>query len=136
MKKLLFSLLIGATSLIAFSSCTKEYITNPTVLAGKTFVSKQTAQDWLPTDEPDEFVLELDYPELDQEYFNYGHVSIAIKMQNAPNIYEIIPARIGNHSYSANYSVGIIRIYSKDVGTGTITKPGNMDVKVTLTDAN
>jgi len=136
MKKLLFALMIGATSLILLNSCTKEYITNPTVLPGKTFVSKQTAADWLATDEPDEFVLELDYPELDQEYFNYGHVSIAIKMQNDPTTYEIIPARIGNHSYSANYSVGLIRIFSKDVGIGAITKPGNMDVKVTLTDAD
>ncbi|MFD2906891.1 hypothetical protein [Sphingobacterium anhuiense] len=135
MKRILLALLIGGATLTSLSSCTKEYITN--FLPGVTYTTAVPTADWDLIAGTDTYVVELDFPELDKKYFDLGTVTVAMKTKSNPNQYEIIPAEIDNYSYSANYSIGKVKIYAKDIGTSSIIKsPEDMTVKITLTDAD
>jgi len=134
MKKLLLAIAIASTSLLSFTSCTKEYITNS--LPGVTYSISVPSEDWKVFN-ANTYLLELDFPELDQRYFDDGTVTLAIKTASANTLYELIPAEIGNYKYSANYEVGSIGIYAKRVsGSVAFPKPENATIKVTLTDAD
>ncbi|GEM65568.1 hypothetical protein SF1_35500 [Sphingobacterium faecium NBRC 15299] len=137
MKRILLALLIGGATLTSLSSCTKEYITNENFLPGISYTAAVPTADWDLIAGTNTYVVELDFPELDKKYFDHGTVTIAMKTKSNPTQYEIIPATIDNYNYSANYSIGKIKIYAKEVGSSTIIKsPEDMTVKITLTDAD
>lgn len=134
MKRLLFAALLGTATLVSFSSCKKEYITQEVnVLDGKSFVFNAKPSDWVKTGNT--YRLDIPIKELDQAYYEDGHVSVAIinKDEN-PNAYEAIPALLYGYEYSYNYSIGNVRIYANDLSTPTAA-PQNMVIKVVLTDA-
>jgi hypothetical protein len=137
MKRILLALLIGGATLTSLSSCTKEYITNQNFLPGVSYTTAVPTADWDLIAGTDTYVVELDFPELDKQYFDFGTVTVAMKTKSKPSQYEIIPAEIDNYSYSANYSIGKVKIYAKEIGTSPIIKsPEDMTVKITLTDAD
>ena len=137
MKRLLFAALIGTATLVSFSSCKKEYVTNYLPGVSYTFDAPSDKINWKHIENTNSFILEVPFPELDDAYYNYGTVQIAIKTKAQPNQFEIIPAKIDEYSYSANYSVGKIRIYAENLtGDDVIYAPDQLSIKVTLTDAD
>ncbi len=134
MKKLLLALVVTTASLLTFTSCTKEYVTN--YLPGSSYVYDILSNQWSLIDETNTYIYEQSIPELDKRYFEDGHVSVAISYDDNSTTYEIIPAIIDDYSFSASYSVGVVRIYAEDIGGGsTIHPPKNMITKIVLTDA-
>ena len=131
MKRLLLALAIASASLVTLSSCTKEYITN--YLPGYSYVYTIKSNQWVQT-EPKVYRFEQNISDLDDRYFEDGHVSVAISYDNNETTYEIIPAAIGNYIFTANYSIGKVRIYAEYRGTGTPTPPASMLTKIVLTD--
>jgi len=135
MKRLLLALTIAATSLAAFTGCKKEYVTN-NYLPGVSYVYNIKSNQWSRISGTNTFVYEQSVPDLDQRYFEDGHVSVAISYDNDATVYEIIPATIADYSFSANYSIGKVRIFAEDIGTGsTVQSPDDMITKIVLTDA-
>ena len=132
MKRLLLAFAIASASLVTFNSCTKEYITN--YLPGVSYVYTIKSNQWSTTNNSKVFVYEQSIADLDSRYFEDGHVSVAISYDDNKNTYEIIPAVIDNYSFSANYSIGKVRIYAEYLGTNTPVKPANMITKIVLTD--
>lgn len=132
MKKLLLAFAIGTASLMSFTGCTKEYITN--YLPGTSYVYTIKTNQWSATGNPKEFVYEQSIPDLDSRYFEDGDVSVAISYDNNETTYEIIPAIIGDYSFSANYSIGKVRIYAEYIGSGPTLRPENMITKIVLSD--
>lgn len=132
MKKILLAIAIASASLVTFNSCTKEYITN--YLPGVSYVYTIKSNQWSQS-EPRVFKYEQNMPDLDARYFEDGHVSVAISYDSAPNTYELLPATIGNYIFTANYSIGKVRIFAEYRGTGTPVPPTDMITKIVLTDA-
>lgn len=144
MKRLLLAALIGTATLVSFSSCKKEYVTN--YLPGVSYVRPVPSDGWK-RDENNPIIFRhtLKFNELDSKYFDYGHVGVAITFNYDPSkgyatSYTNIPAEyIGNYSYTVDYEVGYVIIYASYVGApvnGTPPPPPNMYAKVTLTDAD
>ncbi|MVZ67642.1 hypothetical protein GQF61_17485 [Sphingobacterium sp. DK4209] len=132
MKKLLLAFAIGTASLVGFTGCTKEYITN--YLPGISYVAEVNPQNWSRTG--NEFATTINMPELDEKYFQDGHVDISISFDSKPEVYENIPSEIGNYKYSANYGVGKVNIYAVYIGSGAPVAPEGSLVKIVLTDAD
>ena len=132
MKRLLLAFAIATASLATLSSCTKEYITN--YLPGVSYVYPIKSNQWTQT-EPRVYRFIQSMPDLDDVYFEDGHVSVAISYDNNETTYELLPATIGNYIFTANYSVGQVRIFAEYRGAGTPTPPANMLTKIVLTDA-
>ncbi|MGJ1196725.1 hypothetical protein ACR777_10265 [Sphingobacterium spiritivorum] len=132
MKRILLALLVIGTT-IGLSSCTKEYITNS--LPGVSYVYTVSPGDWQRVSGTNSFVREIAISNLDERYFEDGHVSVAISYDTAPTVYEIIPAEIDDYSFSANYSIGRVRVYAKDISGLAPVAPAKLLVKVVLTDA-
>lgn len=132
MKRILLALAIASASIVTLNSCTKEYVTN--YLPGYSYVYTIKSNQWQTTDVPRTFVFEQSIPDLDKRYFEDGHVSIAISYDNNETTYELIPATIEVYEFSANYSIGKVRIYARDIGSGAAQKPDNMITKIVLTD--
>lgn len=134
MKRFLLALVvIGMT--IGLSSCTKEYITN--YLPGVSYVVAVKSGDWQLQSGTDRYRTTISMPDLDQAYFEDGHVSIAISYDSDKTSYKLIPAVIRNYSYEAGYRVGSVEIEATEVGTDpTIVPPADMLVKIVLTDAD
>lgn len=137
MKKILLALAIAGASLVTLSSCTKEYITeeiiNNNYLPGVSYVYTIKSNQWTQS-EPGIYRFEQNIADLDQRYFEDGHVSVAISYDNDKTTYELIPATIGDYHFSANYSIGKVRIYAEYRGGGTRRAPDNMITKIVLTD--
>jgi hypothetical protein len=131
MKRVLLALAIASASLVTLSSCTKEYITN--YLPGYSYVYTIKSNQWVQV-EPKVYRFEQNIADLDELYFEDGHVSVAISYDNNETTYEIIPATIGNYIFTANYSIGKVRIYAEYRGAGTPTPPASMLTKIVLTD--
>ena len=131
MKRILLAFAIASASLATLSSCTKEYITN--YLPGYSYVFNIKSTQWVQI-EPKAFRFEQNIADLDSRYFEDGNVSVAISYDNNQTTYEIIPATIGDYLFTANYSIGKVRIFAEYRGTGTPTAPANMITKIVLTD--
>lgn len=132
MRKILLALAIGCASLVTLNSCTKEYVTN--YLPGVSYVYPIKSDQW--SLDGDTYIFEQAIPALDNAYFEDGHVSLAISYDNNETVYEIVPAVIENYSFSANYSIGKVKIFAEEIGnTPTIQPPANMIIKIVLTDA-
>ncbi|EEI92196.1 hypothetical protein ACR78F_09540 [Sphingobacterium spiritivorum] len=133
MKRILLALLVIGTT-IGLSSCTKEYITNS--LPGVSYVLAVKQGDWQLQSGTDRYKTTISMPQLDSRYFEDGDVSVAISYDNDKTAYKLIPAVIRNYSYEASYRVGSVEIEATEVGTNpTIVPPGDMLVKIVLTDA-
>lgn len=135
MKKILLALAIAGASLATLSSCTKEYITEEHInyLPGVSYVYTIKSNQWTQS-EPRVYRFEQNIADLDSRYFEDGHVSVAVSYDNDKTTYELIPATIGNYIFSANYSVGKVRIFAEYRGAGTPTPPANMITKIVLSD--
>ncbi|MCA5005963.1 hypothetical protein [Sphingobacterium bovistauri] len=131
MKKILLALAIASASLVTLNSCTKEYITN--TLPGVSYVYPIKSNQWVQT-EPRVYRFEQNISDLDERYFEDGHVSVAISYDNNETTYELLPATIGNYIFTANYSIGKVRIFAEYRGSGSPISPDNMITKIILTD--
>ncbi|SKB47193.1 hypothetical protein SAMN05660841_00729 [Sphingobacterium nematocida] len=135
MKRILLALAIAGASLATLSSCTKEYITNNNSLPGVSYVYPVKSSQWVRINGTNTYEYRQNITDLDDRYFQDGHVSVAISYDNNKTTYEIIPATIADYDYSANYSIGVVRIFAEDIGTGnTVNPPEDMYIKVVLTD--
>lgn len=132
MKKILLACLIGAASLATLSSCTKEYITN--TLPGVSYTINAPSSDWVYNGEGI-YVNELDFPELDAKYMEFGTVQVAVELPHTQGTYDVIPVTIDNVHYSVNYSIGKVTLFAENRNE-VPRAPGNMKVKVTLRDAD
>lgn len=133
MKRILLALAIAGASLATLSSCTKEYITNS--LPGVSYVYPVKSNQWVRISGTNTYEFRQNIADLDDRYFQDGHVSVAISYDNNKTSYEIIPATIEDYNYSANYSIGVVRIFAEDIaGEATILPPADMYIKVVLTD--
>ena len=79
MKRVLLALAIASASLVTLSSCTKEYITN--YLPGYSYVYTIKSNQWVQV-EPKVYRFEQNIADLDELYFEDGHVSVAISYDN------------------------------------------------------
>jgi len=132
MKRILLALLIGGATLTSFSSCTKEYITNP--LPGLTYNVDIPTADWK-TSSVNSYVATLDFSkELDAPYINFGQVTVAISFDNDKDYFINIPSAVGLYNYRVEYKLGVVNIFADYVGNGTGARPTPMRAKVTFTD--
>lgn len=147
MKRILLALVIASATMLSFNSCTKEYITNNTMLPGLSFykdISGGTA--WRAVDgNTFESYQDISMPELDERYFQDGHVDVSLGVKNAAGDvveFDNIPGRIGRYKYNVRYAVGRVTIYVIDVeaeragNPSAIQVPGAQTVKIVLTDAD
>ncbi|MBE8714615.1 hypothetical protein [Sphingobacterium hungaricum] len=133
MKKFLLALAIGGASLLSFNSCTKEYITNENFLPGVSYVYDINPNNWSLSGDTYSYTIPIG--DLDDVYFEDGHVNVSITYLNS-GVYQNIPATISNYNFRANYSVGSVTIFADEVGTTPqITPPAALKVKIVLTDA-
>lgn len=138
MKKILLSLFVAVATLVAASSCTKEYITEEHItnnyLPGISYVAKVVPGDWK-YEGNGVYSVDLAFDELDADYFDYGNVQVALQLSSNPNTYDIVPATISKVHYSVNYTIGSVMIFAEDRNNNP-QKPEEMIIKVTLTDAD
>jgi len=115
-----------------FAGCTKEYVTN---LPGVSYTTTVKTEAWLETSAGSGvFFVDLDFPELDADYFRNGSVQVAIQFGNSRR-YDIVPATINNVHYSVSYAIGTVTLYAEDRLSPPLP-PDDMTVKITLTDAD
>ena len=131
MKKILLALAIASASLVTLNSCTKEYITN--YLPGYSYVYTIKSNQWVQI-EPGVYRYEQNIADLDSRYFEDGHVSVAISYDNNKTTYELLPATIGDYIFTANYSIGKVRIFAEYRGGLPRVTPEDMITKIVLTD--
>ncbi|HAU55786.1 MULTISPECIES: hypothetical protein [Sphingobacterium] len=136
MKRLLLAALIGTAALVSFSSCKKEYITQEVnVLDGTSYVFPVKSTEWI-KEGNNTYRKDVAISDLDQRYYEDGHVSAAIIFDTSNDRYEAIPSELYGYQFSYNYSIGVVRIYANDVSGSTPVAPDNMKVKIVLTDAS
>ncbi|HAF36688.1 MAG TPA: hypothetical protein DCG88_22360 [Sphingobacterium sp.] len=136
MKRLLLAALIGTAALVSFSSCKKEYITQEVnVLNGTSYVFPVKSTEWI-KEGNNTYRKDVAISDLDQRYYEDGHVSAAIILDTSNDRYEAIPSELYGYQFSYNYSIGVVRIYANDVSGSTPVAPDNMKVKIVLTDAS
>ncbi|MGJ1239383.1 MULTISPECIES: hypothetical protein [Sphingobacterium] len=136
MKRLLFAALIGTAALVSFSSCKKEYITQEVnVLDGTSYVFPVKSTEWI-KEGNNTYRKDVAISDLDQRYYEDGHVSAAIIFDTSNDRYEAIPSELYGYQFSYNYSIGVVRIYANDISGSTPVAPDNMKVKIVLTDAS
>jgi len=132
MKRLLLAALIGTAALVSFSSCKKEYITQEVnVLDGTSYVFPVKSTEWI-KEGNNTYRKDVAISDLDQRYYEDGHVSAAIIFDTSNDRYEAIPSELYGYQFSYNYSIGVVRIYANDVSGSTPVAPDNMKVKIVL----
>lgn len=133
MKKLLLALAIGTASLVSFSSCTKEYVTN--YLPGVSYYHPLASSDWKRIS-ANNFEAVIPVADLDDVYYEDGHVSVAIQFEDQVGTFHNIPSEgLFGHGYNASYSVG--KVFLNAVGLDKLNEaPKAMRVKIVLTDAD
>ncbi|MFD1165840.1 hypothetical protein ACFQ2C_09520 [Sphingobacterium daejeonense] len=132
MKKILLALAIGTASLVGLSSCTKEYVTN--YLPGVSYYEPLASGDWT-RNERNNFTAIIPVPELDQQYYEDGEVSVAIQFEDQKGTFHNIPSEgINGHGYNASYKIGEVILYAVDLDNLN-EAPKAMRVKIVLTDA-
>jgi len=135
MKNFLPALSVATVALVTFAGCTKEYITHTNYLPGVSYTVRVKTEAWLETSAGSGvFFVNLDFPELDAGYFRHGSVQVAIEFGNSRR-YDIVPATINNVHYSVSYVLGRVTLYAEDRFAQPLP-PEDMDVKITLTDAD
>ncbi|GGE23578.1 MULTISPECIES: hypothetical protein [Sphingobacterium] len=136
MKKLLLALAIGTASLVGFSSCTKEYVTN-NFLPGVSYYKPVSNKDWKKTSE-NTFEVVLSLPQLEDFIYDDGAVDVAIQFEDKKGIFYNIPAEDPDnrgHGYNASYEIGKVHLKAFDL-FGENAAPDDMRVKITLTEGD
>ncbi|TJZ50856.1 hypothetical protein FAZ15_21125 [Sphingobacterium olei] len=138
MKKILLALAIGSISLLTLNSCTKEYITN-NYLPGISYTTTVQPNQWEEDGEGSGvYAVDLEFPELDAQYYNFGTTQVALEFARSNGSFDVIPATIRGTHYSFGYQVGWVTVFA-EIRT---TNPADIDidrpikVKITLTDAD
>lgn len=134
MKNILLAFAIGTASLLTMSSCTKEYVTN-NFLPGVSYTVTIQPNQWVETSNGSGvYAADLQFNELDNQYFTLGTVQVALSFASSAAAYDAIPATIRNTHYSFGYEVGYVTVFAETrAGTTDIDSP--VKVKITLTDA-
>lgn len=109
MKKILFALFIASAMLLSFSSCTKEYYSDP---ATRTFSYTINPGDWDGQGTPLLFV-PIDVPELSDHYVDYGLVNLSVSFDNRQTFTKL-PAVVDGVSYFYDYTTGAVDIWAQD----------------------
>ncbi|WP_353183919.1 hypothetical protein [Parapedobacter lycopersici] len=136
MKRLLL-LLIGATTAVALSSCTKTELVENTSNRSYVYTIVQNQWQW---DNGVTYQVYYDkaIPALTDYYLLEGSVSVAISFDDEAS-YDILPTTFNGVAYSVNYTVGNVTIYAEDPLADSeieVPLPENAVVKVILSDAD
>ncbi|WP_313266612.1 hypothetical protein [Sphingobacterium sp.] len=105
------------------------------VLDGTSYVFPIRSTEWI-KEGNNTYRKDIAISDLDKRYYEDGHVSAAIIFDASNDRYEAIPSELYGYQFSYNYSIGVVRIYANDVSGSTPVAPGNMKVKIVLTDAS
>jgi hypothetical protein len=134
MKKLLSILCVSIIALTA-ASCKKETVVAPN--NARTFIFDLTSSDWNQTSDGVSYYANLNEPALDKQLHLNGAVLVYISF-DGEKTYEQIPETFAGVAYSFSHQTGSIQILAQpyDGGLPTITKPGNVTVKVVLIDSD
>ena len=134
MKRVLFACFIGIITTIALSSCSKDNEVIVPPYDGYSYIIENVIPaDWERNGR--EYTLIIEMPELNERYFQDGHVSVAISPDADPDYYYNISSQIGDHYYTARYGVGVVEITAIHNQSGTSYAPEEMYVKIVLTNA-
>lgn len=134
MKRVLLACFIGIITTIALSSCSKDNEVIVPPYDGYSYIIKNVIPaDWERNGR--EYTLIIEMPELDERYFQDGHVSVAISPDADPDYYYNIPSQIDDHFYAEGYAVGVVEITATHNQSGTSYAPEEMYVKIVLTHA-
>lgn len=129
MKKLV--LLLGLVGFL-FSSCKKEYITQAT--PNQTIITNVPSSVWKSDDNGVTYYASLSVPEITPDFNTNGGVLVYISYDG--NVFEQIPEVYQGLSYSYTHNKGNVTVYAQNAsGTGTITVPSNVTVKIILVDS-
>jgi hypothetical protein len=135
MKKILLALAIGSVSLLTLNSCTKEYVTN-NYLPGISYTTTVQPNQWVEDGEGSGiYAVDLEFPELDSKYYNFGTTQVALEFANTSGAFDVIPATIRNTHYSFSYEIGFVTLFAETRTTSTADIDRPIKVKITLTDA-
>lgn len=135
MKRILLALAIASASLVTLNSCTKEYITN--YLPGVTYTPTIAAGDWTRDGNSNVYYKNLDFPELDAQYYDFGTVQVQLEFADSKGFYNAIPATIKGIHYSFDYKIGMVTIFAEDRAGETVNAlDKSIKAKITLTDAD
>ncbi|MCO4294762.1 hypothetical protein NF867_18005 [Solitalea sp. MAHUQ-68] len=123
-------MILGATT-----SC-QEHVTEVTEVyttPARTIIFDLNTSRWTAYDNNTACNAALDVPELSSAFNDIGGVLVYIS--RASNVYEALPMTYDGFAYSYSTSPGAIRIDVQTVPVRTMSKPGFMQVKVVLIDA-
>jgi hypothetical protein len=126
MKKLL-SILCFAIVLIAFSSCTKQYVTpNP----NQSILFTVSSNSWQLSTDGKSYYTVISTPEIDSYFNDYGGVLAYFSFDKG--VYEQIPEVYNGVSYSYTHNAGSIVLYAQSYDGGTPVQPGDLTLKLVL----
>ncbi|MET3978672.1 hypothetical protein ABIB39_001238 [Mucilaginibacter sp. UYP27] len=127
MKKLLSILCVAVITLTA-ASCKKETVVAP---GAQTVFTK--ANNWVTTDGGNSYTADVAMPEIDSYFDAHGAVLVYNDLGNGE--YELLPNVFEGITFRPTYTGGHVFIYAQSSdGTGTITKPGTLNLKIVLVD--
>ncbi|MFL5788891.1 MAG: hypothetical protein ACJ748_12610 [Flavisolibacter sp.] len=127
MKKIYLSLFF-AILIVGFTSCRKEYISNP-VDTNQTIVISVPDEAWA-TSDGIHYSASLNVPEITPYFNETGEVLVYLSYGDG--IYEQIPEITNNISYTFSHSPGNLTIYAQDLNESGIIPPYNTTVKIVL----
>jgi hypothetical protein len=116
------------------SSCKKEYITEAT--PNQTILVNLPANQWKLESDGITYSAAISVPELTQ-FANTNAGVLVYLSYNQGGVYEQIPEVYQGLSYSYTHNEGNVTIYAQEsTGTGSITAPGAVTVKIILVDSS
>ncbi|MEJ7780017.1 MAG: hypothetical protein WKF68_10535 [Daejeonella sp.] len=124
------SLVFVCLSLILFAAgCKKE-----TIVPNRTIIITLNTGRWIQVNGGRTYTASIDMPEIDNYFNDHGGVLVYISFENGT--YEQVPQVYNGVSYSYVTRSGqiVMEIQSSD-GTGTVTPPGTVRVKIVLIES-
>lgn len=127
MKRSLFFVCLALIVLAA--GCKKEMI-----VPNRTIITTLNTGNWIRLDGGRTYTASIDMPEIDNYFNDHGGVLVYISFDNGT--YEQVPQTYNGVSYSYVTRAGqiVMEIQSSD-GTGTVTPPGTVKVKIVLIES-
>jgi hypothetical protein len=131
MKKLLSILCLSIVVLTA-ASCKKETIVAP---GNRTILTSVSAASWVSTDNGFTYYSDIDMPEIDSYFNDYGAVLVYVSFTDG--VWEQVPENFDGTSYSFTHNTGNLRLYAQAYDAGApIERPSAAQVKIVLVDSN
>ncbi|HEY0246364.1 MAG TPA: hypothetical protein VGC01_12420 [Mucilaginibacter sp.] len=128
MKKVL-SILSFVIVTIAFSSCTKKYITpNP----NESVIFKVPTTAWTLSTDGKSYYTVISTPEIDSYFNSYGGVLAYFSFDKDGSVYEQIPEVYNGVSYSYTHNAGSVVLYAQSYDGGTPIQPADLIFKLVL----